>query len=147
EIADRAMLGKRLEMFPVECVVRGALTGSGYREYVETGRVCGIRLPEGIQDGDLLREPIFTPAYKAPVGEHDENITFEKMMELVGEDAALVLRSLSLEIFTTARDIAAERGLILADTKFEFGIDRESPLLDSPVLADEVLTSDSSRYC
>jgi phosphoribosylaminoimidazole-succinocarboxamide synthase len=143
EVANRAMVSRRLEMFPIECVVRGALTGSGYKEYVETGAVCGIELPAGIADGDLLPEPIYTPAYKAPMGEHDENITFERSVELVGEPAATALRDLSIAIFRTARDRAALRGIILADSKFEFGV---VPGTTELVLADEVLTSDSSRY-
>lgn len=143
EVTDRAMLTKRLDMYPVECVVRGALTGSGYAEYRETGRVCGIALPSGMDDGDLLETPIYTPAYKAPLGAHDENITFDQSAELVGAEIAAQLRTAALRIFTAARDIAAERGLILADTKFEFGCDVQTGEL---VLADEVLTSDSSRY-
>lgn len=143
ELADRAVLTRRLSMHPIECVVRGALTGSGYAEYQRTGAVCGIELPAGIEDGDLLETPIYTPAYKAPLGEHDENITYEKSVELVGEGTAAALRDASLQIFTTARELAAERGVILADTKFEFGQDPETGEL---VLADEVLTSDSSRY-
>ena len=143
EVADRAMLTRRLEMHPIECVVRGALTGSGYLEYRATGAVCGIELPAGLSDGDLLDEPIYTPAYKAPMGEHDENITFERSVELVGADVATALRDASLRIFTQARDLAAERGVVLADTKFEFGADPASGEL---VLADEVLTGDSSGY-
>ncbi|CAG7617391.1 phosphoribosylaminoimidazolesuccinocarboxamide synthase [Leucobacter soli] len=148
EVADRAMLTRRLEMHPIECVVRGALTGSGYAEYCETGAVCGIELPAGLSDGDLLEEPIYTPAYKAPLGEHDENITFERSVELVGEEVASALRDASLRIFTAARELAAERGVVLADTKFEFGWDpsREGSTPADLVLADEVLTSDSSRY-
>lgn len=142
-VRDRAMLTRRLEMFPIECVVRGALTGSGFAEYRETGAVCGIPLPAGLEDGDLLAEPLFTPAYKAPLGEHDENITFARCAELVGDAVAAQLRALSLDIFTRARDIAAAHGVILADTKFEFGRDPETGHI---VLADEVLTSDSSRY-
>lgn len=142
-VAGRAMLSRKLEMYPVECVVRGALTGSGYAEYVRTGSVCGIELPAGLSDGDLLDEPIYTPAYKAPLGEHDENITFERSVELVGADVAAALRDASLQIFTQARDLAATRGVVLADTKFEFGRD---PKTGELVLADEVLTSDSSRY-
>lgn len=142
-VADRAVVSRRLNMFPVECVVRGALTGSGFIEYQQTGAVCGIELPAGLQDGDLLDEPIYTPAYKAPFGEHDENITFERSVELVGAEVAEALRAASLEIFTAARELAAERGVVLADTKFEFGRDPETGEL---VLADEVLTSDSSRY-
>ena len=143
EVADRAVVSRRLEMYPVECVVRGALTGSGYAEYARTGAVCGIELPAGIADGDLLDEPIYTPAYKAPLGEHDENITYERSAELVGADVAAQLREASLRIFTEARELAAARGVVLADTKFEFGRDPETGEL---VLADEVLTSDSSRY-
>ncbi len=142
-VADRAMLTRRLEMYPVECVVRGALTGSGFAEYSSTGAVCGIELPGGITDGDQLDAPIYTPAYKAPLGEHDENITFERSAELVGSVVAEQLRAASLEIFTRARDLAAAHGVILADTKFEFGRD---PSTGELVLADEVLTSDSSRY-
>ncbi len=143
EVGARAMLTRKLEMYPIECVVRGALTGSGYAEYRETGAVCGIELPAGITDGDLLGEPIYTPAYKAPLGEHDENITFERSAELVGSEVAAQLRDASLAIFTRARELAAARGLVLADTKFEFGRD---PRTGELVLADEVLTSDSSRY-
>ncbi|GAA1583210.1 phosphoribosylaminoimidazolesuccinocarboxamide synthase [Leucobacter aridicollis] len=142
-VADRAVVSRRLEMYPVECVVRGALTGSGFVEYQQTGAVCGIELPAGLNDGDQLEEPIYTPAYKAPFGEHDENITFERSAELVGQDVAEALRDASLKIFTEARDLAAERGVVLADTKFEFGKD---PVTGELVLADEVLTSDSSRY-
>lgn len=143
EVADRAMLTRRLDMHPIECVVRGALTGSGFAEYQATGSVCGIALPAGLRDGDLLDEPIYTPAYKAPLGEHDENITYERSVELVGTEIASALRDASLAIFTEARDRAAARGVILADTKFEFGTDPSTGVL---TLADEVLTSDSSRY-
>lgn len=142
EVADRAMLVRTLDMFPIECVVRGYLAGSGWAEYQSTGSVCGVALPEGLGFGDKLPHPIFTPAFKAPLGEHDENITFERMVEVVGADAAHALRELSLDIFTRASDIADKRGLILADTKFEFGADAEGTI----TLADEVLTSDSSRY-
>lgn len=143
EVADRAVVSRRLEMYPIECVVRGALTGSGYVEYLETGAVCGITLPEGLSDGDQLDEPIYTPAFKAPFGEHDENITYERSVEIVGEEVASALRDASLKIFSDARELAAERGIVLADTKFEFGKD---PVTGELVLADEVLTSDSSRY-
>lgn len=142
-VADRAMLTKRLQMHPIECVVRGALTGSGYAEYLRTGEVCGIPLPAGMNDGDLLDEPIYTPAYKAPFGEHDENISFEQSAEIVGLEVATALRDASLAIFTKARELAAARGVLLADTKFEFGRDPQTGEL---TLADEVLTSDSSRY-
>ena len=143
ELADRAMLVRRLDMLPIECVVRGYLTGSGWAEYQASGTVCGIPLPTGLRDGDRLPEPLYTPAFKAPLGEHDENITFERSVELVGLDRATQLRDASLAIFATASAIAAERGVLLADTKFEFGTDPATGVL---TLADEVLTSDSSRY-
>jgi phosphoribosylaminoimidazole-succinocarboxamide synthase len=141
-VAGRAMLVRTLEMFPVECVVRGYLAGSAWTEYRSSGEICGIALPAGLDFGDRLPHPIFTPAFKAPLGEHDENITFERMVELVGPDAAEALRTLSLDIYTQAAAIAEARGLILADTKFEFGADSDGTI----TLADEVLTSDSSRY-
>ncbi|WP_435748981.1 phosphoribosylaminoimidazolesuccinocarboxamide synthase [Microbacterium sp. PMB16] len=141
-VADRAMLAQSLEMLPVECVVRGYITGSGWVEYQESGTVCGIPLPAGLENGDRLPEPLFTPAYKAPMGEHDENITFEKTVELVGSARAAELRDVSLALYSRAAAIAEEKGLILADTKFEFGTDADGVLR----LADEVLTSDSSRY-
>lgn len=142
-VAGRAMLCKTLEMFPVECVVRGYLTGSGWKEYQVSQTVCGIPLPAGLQNGDRLPEPIYTPAWKAPMGEHDENISFERTVELVGADAAAALRDASLSIFATASAIAEKSGVILADTKFEFGADPETGVI---TLGDEVLTSDSSRY-
>ncbi|WP_336627104.1 MULTISPECIES: phosphoribosylaminoimidazolesuccinocarboxamide synthase [unclassified Microbacterium] len=141
-VADRAMVVRSLDMLPIECVVRGYLTGSGFKEYRAEGTVCGIPLPEGLQDGDRLPEPIFTPAYKAPLGEHDENISFARAEELVGAERAAELRDASLEIYRRAAAIAEAHGLILADTKFEFGTDADGTL----TLADEVLTSDSSRY-
>ncbi|MGM7698243.1 phosphoribosylaminoimidazolesuccinocarboxamide synthase [Microbacterium sp. A84] len=141
-VADRAMLAQSLEMLPIECVVRGYITGSGWAEYVESGTVCGIPLPAGLENGDRLPEPLFTPAYKAPMGEHDENITFEKTVELVGAERAAELRDASIAIYARAAAIAEEHGLILADTKFEFGTDADGTLR----LGDEVLTSDSSRY-
>ena len=143
EIAGKAMVTKRLEMYPVECVVRGYLTGSGWAEYQQSRTVCGIELPGGLNDGDRLPEPIYTPAYKAPLGEHDENITYEQTIPLVGGEVAAALRDRSLEIYSRAAAIAEARGVILADTKFEFGADAETGVL---TLADEVLTSDSSRY-
>jgi phosphoribosylaminoimidazole-succinocarboxamide synthase len=142
-VAGRAMLCKTLDMYPVECVVRGYLTGSGWKEYRQTQTVCGIPLPAGLANGDRLPEPIYTPAWKAPMGEHDENITYERTVTLVGVDAASALRDASLSIFLRASAIAEAAGLILADTKFEFGADRVTGELR---LADEVLTSDSSRY-
>lgn len=143
EVADRAMLVKRLDMHPIECVVRGYLTGSGWAEYRASGTVCGIPLPAGLSDGDRLPAPLYTPAFKAPMGEHDENISFERSVELVGLETATALRDASLAIFERASSIAAERGVLLADTKFEFGSD---PATGALTLADEVLTSDSSRY-
>ena len=143
ETAGRGMIAKRLEMFPVECVVRGYLTGSGFVEYQKTGRVCGIELPEGLKDGDRLPHPIYTPAYKAPIGEHDENISFEQSVELIGKDSAQQLRDLSMGIFLKASQIAHSKGLLLADTKFEFGKDPKTNVI---TLGDEVLTPDSSRY-
>ncbi|MET0672087.1 MAG: phosphoribosylaminoimidazolesuccinocarboxamide synthase [Microbacterium pygmaeum] len=142
EVTGRAMLVRSLDMQPIECVVRGYLTGSGWAEYTERGTVCGIRLPSGLANGDRLPAPIFTPAYKAPLGEHDENISFEQTVQIVGEPTAEELRDLSLEIYERAARTAEARGLILADTKFEFGRDETGVL----TLADEVLTSDSSRY-
>jgi len=142
EVAGRAMLVQTLDMFPIECVVRGYLAGSGWAEYQETGSICGVTLPPGLGFGDRLPHPLFTPAFKAPMGEHDENITFERTTEIVGTETAEALRTLSLDIFVRASAIAEERGLILADTKFEFGANREGTI----TLADEVLTSDSSRY-
>ncbi len=143
DVTDRAMVVRTLNMIPVECVVRGYLAGSGWSEYQEFGTVCGIPLPAGLSNGDRLPEPIFTPAYKAPLGEHDENISFDQAVELVGADTARELRDTSLAIFRRASDIAESKGLILADTKFEFGRNRDSREL---TLCDEVLTSDSSRY-
>ncbi|MBK4348553.1 phosphoribosylaminoimidazolesuccinocarboxamide synthase [Lacisediminihabitans changchengi] len=142
-VQGRAMLARTLDMFPIECVVRGYLVGSGWLEYQQSQTVCGIPLPTGLQNGDRLPEPIYTPAFKAPMGAHDENISFERTVELVGPEIAESLRTLSLEIFRRASAIAAKRGLILADTKFEFGAHHDTGLI---TLADEVLTSDSSRY-
>ncbi len=138
----RGMLVKTLDMYPIECVVRGYLAGSGWLEYRAHGTVCGIALPAGLSDGDRLPAPIYTPAWKAPMGEHDENITFERTIELVGAQVATALRNQSLAIFQRASTIAEARGVILADTKFEFGADEDGVL----TLGDEVLTSDSSRY-
>jgi len=142
-IAERSMLVHELDMFPVECVVRGYLTGSGWLEYRETGAVSGIELPAGMQNGDRLPEPIYTPTTKAPVGEHDEAITYEQTVDMLGTADANALREASLRAFEIASALAEQRGVILADTKFEFGRDRETREL---MLADEVLTSDSSRY-
>jgi phosphoribosylaminoimidazole-succinocarboxamide synthase len=142
-VAVRATLCRTLDMFPIECVVRGYLTGGGWKEYQETGAIGGIPLPEGLSNGDRLPEPIYTPAWKAPMGEHDVNVSYERTVELVGDVVAEQLRALSLDIFARASAIAEAHGLILADTKFEFGADRDTGIV---TLADEVLTSDSSRY-
>jgi len=141
-LPSNATLARTLEMYPIECVVRGYLSGSGWVEYQATQSVCGVALPAGLRDGDRLPEPIFTPAFKAPMGEHDENISFERTVEIVGRSAAEALRDASLAIFATASHVAEAHGLILADTKFEFGTDENGVL----TLGDEVLTPDSSRY-
>ena len=143
EVSARAMVVMPLHMFPVECVVRGYLAGSGWKEYQQTGTVCGIELPEGLSEGDPLPEPLFTPATKAAVGDHDENIDYDTLCDIVGSHDAGELRRLSLDLYARARDIAAAKGLILADTKFEFGRNRSTGEI---TLGDEVLTSDSSRY-
>lgn len=141
-VAGRATLVEALDMVEVECVARGYLTGSGWAEYRESRTVCGVPLPDGLRDGDKLPEPIFTPAIKAPVGEHDVNVDYATIVELHGEELAASLRDLTLQIYARAAEIAAERGIILADTKFEFGRRSDGTL----VLADEVLTPDSSRF-
>ena len=141
QLQGRSMLVKRAQMFPVECVVRGYLSGSGWKDYKATGAVCGIPLPAGMQESARLPQPLFTPASKSLGGEHDENISFQEMVACIGEPAATKLQGLSLEIYNRAAAYAAERGVILADTKFEFGV---TP--GGIVLADEVLTPDSSRY-
>jgi phosphoribosylaminoimidazole-succinocarboxamide synthase len=143
EAAGKALRVKRLEMYPVECVVRGYLSGSGWREYRDTGAICGIGLPPGLTESDRLPEPIFTPATKAEVGDHDENIDFNRAAEAVGDRALMEeLRRMSVEIYEHAANHAAERGIILADTKFEFGASPGTEI----VLGDEVLTPDSSRF-
>ena len=143
QVSARATIAKKLLMYPIECVVRGYISGSGYKEYLATGSLCGITLPEGLKDGDKLPEPIFTPAFKAELGDHDENISFERVVEIVGEEVAKKLRELSLSVYEKASLISHQAGLILADTKFEFGLDPETGRI---VLGDEVLTPDSSRY-
>lgn len=143
EVAGRALRVRKLQMYPVECVVRGYLSGSGWREYRETGEVCGIALPAGLTESAQLPEPIFTPATKAELGEHDENIDIDRVAELLGDRAlAEELKRVSIELYTHAAEHAAQRGIILADTKFELG---SSPGAEI-VLADEVLTPDSSRF-
>jgi phosphoribosylaminoimidazole-succinocarboxamide synthase len=141
ELEGRSMLVKRAQMFPVECVVRGYLSGSGWKDYQATGTVCGIRLPSGLRESDKLLEPLFTPASKSQDGEHDINISFDEMIVRVGTHSAERLRDLTLEIYKKASAYAEQRGLILADTKFEFGSAAEGI-----ILADEVLTPDSSRF-
>ena len=142
QVSGRAMICRRLEMYPVECVARGYLTGSGLAEYRESRSVCGVPLPEGLTEASRLPAPIFTPAAKAELGEHDENVTFARVTQMVGEAAATALRETTLALYTRAARIAGERGIILADTKFEFGRRDDGTL----VLADEVLTPDSSRF-
>ncbi|MER7762900.1 phosphoribosylaminoimidazolesuccinocarboxamide synthase [Streptomyces sp. NPDC097619] len=139
--AGRTLICKSLDMVPVECVARGYLTGSGLAEYRVSRTVCGLALPEGLEDGSELPAPIFTPATKAAVGEHDENVSYEEVARQVGAETAALLRRTTLDVYARARDIARERGIILADTKFEFGFDGETL-----VAADEVLTPDSSRF-
>ena len=140
QLRGRSMLVKRAEMFPVECVARGYLSGSGWKEYQATGSVCGIKLPAGLRDSDQLPDPIFTPATKAVTG-HDENISFDRAVEILGRETAETLRDLTLRIYKKASDYAKQRGIILADTKFEFGVTAAGI-----TLADEVLTPDSSRF-
>lgn len=145
-VVGRAMVCRRLEMFPIECVARGYLTGSGLADYRATGAVGGNALPAGLQDGSRLPEPIFTPATKAEIGEHDENIDFEGVVARCGADVAVGLRALTLAVYSRAEAIARERGVILADTKFEFGVDPGGIDPSRIVLGDEVLTPDSSRF-
>ena len=143
EVRGRAMLVERLEMFPVECVVRGYITGSGWKDYQRTGAVCGVELPSGLVESEQLPEPIFTPATKAEVGDHDENVSFDQAAEIIGDRPLLEeLRRISIELYSFAAEHARERGIILADTKFEFGRDRQGRI----VVGDEVLTPDSSRF-
>ncbi len=140
-LAGRAMLVKKAQTIPIECIVRGYLTGSGKKTYDENGTVCGIQLPEGLTEASKLPEPLFTPSTKAEIGDHDENISFERCCEIIGEDIATQIRDLSLKIYKAAAEYAATRGIIIADTKFEFGV------IDGKVtLIDECLTPDSSRF-
>ena len=142
QVRSRSMLVKRLKPIPVEAVVRGYLAGSGWQEYQQSQSVCGVPLPKGLKNASQLPEPIFTPAAKAAVGDHDENITFEQVVETVGLTLAEKIRTVSIALYETARDVAAAKGILIADTKFEFGLDPNGNL----VLMDEVLTPDSSRY-
>ncbi|HEC86754.1 MAG TPA: phosphoribosylaminoimidazolesuccinocarboxamide synthase [Thermoplasmatales archaeon] len=139
-LMHRSMLVRKAKVFPIECIVRGYLSGSGWRSYQKSGEICGIKLPPGLRESEQLEEPIFTPSTKATTG-HDENITFEKMQDIIGKENAEQLKEISLEIYEKARDYAKSRGIIIADTKFEFGrID------DEIILVDELLTPDSSRF-
>ena len=145
-VRERAMVCERLDMFPVECVVRGYLAGSGLADYQSTQKICGQGLPPGLKDGSRLPKPIFTPATKAEIGEHDMNITFDEVVIAIGQEEAQQLRRISLAVYERADEIAREQGLILADTKFEMGLGRSGKHAGDYVLADEVLTPDSSRY-
>ena len=142
EVHGRAIICRSLEILPVECVARGYLTGSGLSEYQKTQEVCGISLPSGLVDGSELPEAIFTPATKAEIGEHDENISFDRAAEIIGSTAAEEVKRLTLSLYSVARDYARSRGIIIADTKFEFGLDNKGQI----TLADEALTPDSSRF-
>ena len=142
EVADHAMIVKKLKALPVEAIVRGYIIGSGWKDYQATGTICGIQLPAGLQLADKLPEPIYTPSTKAAVGAHDENINYNQSRELLGEDIARQVRDVSLSLYKEAADFALQRGIIIADTKFEFGLDENGQL----TLIDEVLTPDSSRF-
>ncbi|MDP3653459.1 MAG: phosphoribosylaminoimidazolesuccinocarboxamide synthase [Rhodoferax sp.] len=142
QVVGRSMLVKRLKPLPVEAVVRGYLAGSGWKEYQENSAVCGVKLPAGLQNASKLPEPIYTPAAKAAVGDHDENITFEKTVDMIGLDLATRIRDISIAIYKAAAEFALTKGIIIADTKFEFGLDSDGTL----TLMDEVLTPDSSRF-
>lgn len=142
QVTGRSMLVKRLKPIPVEAVVRGYLAGSGWAEYQASQSVCGVKLPAGLKNASKLPEPIYTPAAKAAMGEHDENITFERTVEMIGLDLATRIRDISIAIYQAASEFALTKGIIIADTKFEFGLDKDGTL----VLMDEVLTPDSSRY-
>lgn len=141
-VASRAMVVKKLKALPVEAIVRGYIIGSGWKDYQATGAICGIQLPDGLQLADKLPEPIFTPSSKAAVGKHDENIDFQAMIKLLGKDLATQVRDVSLALYKEAASYALQRGIIIADTKFEFGVDENNQL----ILIDEVLTPDSSRF-
>jgi phosphoribosylaminoimidazole-succinocarboxamide synthase len=142
QVTGRSMLVKRLKPLLIEAVVRGYLAGSGWKEYQESGSVCGVKLPAGLKNASKLPEPVYTPAAKAAMGDHDENITFEKSAEMIGLDLATRIRDISIAIYKTAAEFALTKGIIIADTKFEFGLDKDGTL----TLMDEVLTPDSSRY-
>lgn len=141
-LKDRSVIVKKLRQLPVEAIVRGYIIGSGWKDYQTSGAICGIQLPAGLQQAEQLPQPIYTPSSKAEVGDHDENISFDKTVELIGEDLANQVRDVSIALYRMAAEYALERGIIIADTKFEFGLDENDQL----VLADEVLTPDSSRF-
>jgi len=141
-LQGRAMRVRKLKIFPVECIVRGYLVGSGYKEYQKTGELKGIKLPEGLKFGAKLPEPLFTPSTKAEIGEHDENISYERMVEIIGKEHAEILRDKSLEMFKKGSEYAESKGILIADSKFEFGMDENGEIY----IADEVLTPDSSRF-
>lgn len=145
-VNGRATICERLEMLPIECVARGYLTGSGLIDYKSAGSICGVGLPPGLVDGSRLPKPIFTPATKAALGDHDENVTFDEVMTAIGQEEAQQLRRITMSIYQTAAEIALKRGIILADTKFEFGLGIKGANSNRIVLADEVLTPDSSRF-
>ncbi len=142
QVNGRAIVVKKLKPLPIEAIVRGYLIGSGWKDYQKSGAVCGIKLPEGLQQANKLPEAIFTPSTKADVGDHDENISYEQMVEIIGEELAEKIKTISLDLYTKAAEFALEKGIIIADTKFEFGLDNDGNLL----LIDEVLTPDSSRF-
>ena len=142
EFRDRSMLVKKIKMLPVECIVRGYITGSGWADYQKTGTICGLKLPEGLQESEKLPEPIFTPSTKAEFGDHDENISFERCKEILGEELATKVKDATIAVYKKCADYALSKGIIIADTKFEFGLDENGDL----ILADEVLTPDSSRF-
>ena len=142
EYDGNSMMCKKLEMLPIECIVRGYITGSGWKSYKENGTVCGIKLPEGLKESDKLPEPIYTPSTKAEIGDHDENISFERCKEILGDELAEKVKNATINIYKKCADYALSKGIIIADTKFEFGLDENANL----VLGDEVLTPDSSRF-
>ena len=145
-VKGRATYCEKLEMLPVECVARGYLTGSGLQDYLKQGSICGVGLPPGLKDGSKLPKPIFTPATKAAIGDHDENVTFDEVMTAIGMEEAQQIRRITMRVYEAAAEIAQERGIILADTKFEFGMGIKGAHKGQIVWADEVLTPDSSRF-
>lgn len=142
EFRGRSMWVKKLKMLPVECIVRGYITGSGWKDYLKTGEICGIKIPEGMKESEKFSETLFTPSTKADLGDHDENISFEKAKELLGADLAEKVKAKTIEVYNKCAEYALSKGIILADTKFEFGLDEDGEL----VIGDEILTPDSSRF-